>query len=95
MTTCPKCQHVRNSNDDPNVPEYQCPECGVVYKKYLAKLSESFADLPESNKEKKKKNPEANEANEHEDISVSTSTEEKPKSHPNPKLVLRQLWFDG
>lgn len=50
MVTCPKCNHLRSSNDDPTVPEYQCPNCGIIYKKYLAKLSEKFTDLPKSNK---------------------------------------------
>jgi len=31
---CPKCQHDRSDKDDPSIPEYQCPACGVVYAKY-------------------------------------------------------------
>jgi len=33
MTTCQKCGHTRTLNDDPAVPVYQCPACGVVYAK--------------------------------------------------------------
>jgi len=34
MTTCPKCNHVRNADDDSETPGYQCPNCGVIYAKY-------------------------------------------------------------
>lgn len=31
---CPKCNHQRTEHDDPLIPDYQCPVCGVVYSKY-------------------------------------------------------------
>jgi len=36
---CPKCGHQRTDNDDPNVPEGQCPACGIYYFKYLNQKS--------------------------------------------------------
>lgn len=33
---CPKCGHVRNAHD--TGPDYTCPQCGVVYAKYLEML---------------------------------------------------------
>lgn len=30
---CPKCHHTRTTQDDPLIPDYQCPACGVVYAK--------------------------------------------------------------
>lgn len=33
---CPKCQHVRSSEDDANIPPTICPKCGVVYEKYIS-----------------------------------------------------------
>jgi predicted RNA-binding Zn-ribbon protein involved in translation (DUF1610 family) len=34
ISTCPRCSYVRKPAD--TAPEYACPECGVVYEKYLA-----------------------------------------------------------
>lgn len=31
---CPKCQHERTAADDPAIPDYQCPACGVIYAKF-------------------------------------------------------------
>lgn len=31
---CPKCNHQRSADDDPTVPHYQCPKCGIVYAKF-------------------------------------------------------------
>jgi len=31
---CPKCGHKRRDKDDPNIPDYQCPACDVIYEKY-------------------------------------------------------------
>jgi hypothetical protein len=31
---CPKCRHERSDNDDPLIPDYQCPACGIIYAKY-------------------------------------------------------------
>lgn len=31
---CPKCNHERTSKDDPLIPDYQCPKCGVIYAKF-------------------------------------------------------------
>lgn len=33
ITTCPKCGYVRQPQDA--APEYQCPQCQVIYEKYL------------------------------------------------------------
>lgn len=33
ITTCPKCGYVRQPQD--TAPEYQCPQCQVIYEKYL------------------------------------------------------------
>ncbi len=33
---CPKCGYTRTQHDDLNTPDYECPECGIVYHKYLA-----------------------------------------------------------
>ena len=37
--TCPKCHHTRTTQDDPLIPDYQCPACGVVYAKVGRDLS--------------------------------------------------------
>lgn len=35
MTTiCPKCNYERTNSDDPAIPNYQCPACGIVYRKF-------------------------------------------------------------
>lgn len=34
MTTCPKCRYVRQPTDAS--PDYECPQCGVIYAKYRA-----------------------------------------------------------
>lgn len=34
ITVCPKCGYKRQSKDDHEVPDYQCPDCGVIYAKY-------------------------------------------------------------
>lgn len=34
MTTCPKCEYRRKPTDD--VPDWQCPRCGVAYNKVMA-----------------------------------------------------------
>jgi predicted nucleic acid-binding Zn-ribbon protein len=39
ITTCPKCGHTRSADDDPAIPEGQCPACGVFYFKYLNQKS--------------------------------------------------------
>jgi hypothetical protein len=31
---CPKCHHSRSAKDDPSVPDYQCPACGIIYSKF-------------------------------------------------------------
>lgn len=35
MTTCPKCNYTRQPGDQ--APDYECPQCGVVYAKYTPK----------------------------------------------------------
>jgi len=37
--TCPKCGHQRNANDDSEIPEGQCPACGIYYFKYINQKS--------------------------------------------------------
>lgn len=34
MLICPKCHHQRSPQDDPEIPETQCPGCGIFYAKY-------------------------------------------------------------
>lgn len=31
---CPKCGYERTDKDDPLIPDYQCPSCGIVYHKF-------------------------------------------------------------
>ncbi|MCK9606640.1 MAG: DUF3592 domain-containing protein [Methylomonas sp.] len=45
-TTCPKCDYTRQKSD--YAPDYECPACGIVYRKYLNKL----ANDPFASKEK-------------------------------------------
>ena len=33
LNACPKFQYVRSTNNDPEIPEYRYPNCGVIYKK--------------------------------------------------------------
>lgn len=35
---CPKCNHQRTAADDPSIPDYQCPACGVIYAKVGKKV---------------------------------------------------------
>jgi predicted nucleic acid-binding Zn-ribbon protein len=37
---CPKCGHERSDLDDPEIPDTQCPACGIYYFKYLNRKSE-------------------------------------------------------
>lgn len=32
---CPKCGHARSPQDDPNIPDGQCPSCGIYYQKFF------------------------------------------------------------
>ncbi|HTT08573.1 MAG TPA: hypothetical protein VMH34_07265 [Gammaproteobacteria bacterium] len=43
-TTCPKCGHVRSTAD--NVPDWQCPKCGIAYAKYQARLEDAPVNPP-------------------------------------------------
>jgi len=36
---CPTCNHARTSNDDPEIPDYECPACGIIYDKYKPKIN--------------------------------------------------------
>ncbi len=36
---CPKCGYQRTIADDPLIPDYQCPACGIIYLKYQQQLS--------------------------------------------------------
>ena len=40
MTLCPKCHYKRNKND--YAPEYECPNCGIVYEKYKGEPRKDF-----------------------------------------------------
>jgi predicted nucleic acid-binding Zn-ribbon protein len=41
MTTkCPKCDHQRSDRDDPQIPDTQCPNCGIYYFKYINRNSD-------------------------------------------------------
>jgi glutaredoxin len=44
MTTCPKCNYVRQPNDA--APSAQCPRCGVFYDKYKPKSAFQPVDQP-------------------------------------------------
>jgi len=39
---CPKCHHQRMPSDDPLIPDYQCPACGVIYDKITKNKSISI-----------------------------------------------------
>jgi hypothetical protein len=39
ITQCPKCGHQRGPLDDPEIPDIQCPACGIYYFKYLNQKS--------------------------------------------------------
>jgi predicted nucleic acid-binding Zn-ribbon protein len=39
ITQCPKCGHQRGPLDDPEIPDTQCPACGIYYFKYLNQKS--------------------------------------------------------
>ena len=56
---CPKCQHQRTHQDDPAVPDYQCPKCGIIYTKYLKKLSNQYPTAPTEKPAKTPQQPEA------------------------------------
>ncbi len=38
---CPKCGHQRTNTDDPLIPDYECPACGIIYAKYKPPVSQS------------------------------------------------------
>ncbi len=50
---CPKCGHVRTTDDQG--PDYACPNCGIVYAKYLEALHEktASADRTPANEQKR------------------------------------------
>lgn len=37
---CPKCGHQRSAVDDPTIPDYQCPACGIIYAKFTLQNSQ-------------------------------------------------------
>jgi len=45
VTTCPKCDYIRQPSD--TAPDYECPKCGVIYHKYIeaqrARMAEESA----------------------------------------------------
>lgn len=49
MRTCPKCGHVRTTQEDEFTPEWQCPACGVAYSKVAPKQHESIETCVEDN----------------------------------------------
>jgi len=42
---CPKCRHIRSENDDPLIPEYQCPKCDVIYAKFKTNKDSALANM--------------------------------------------------
>ncbi len=44
---CPKCRHPRTDQDDPLIPDYRCPACGIVYAKFGKTLSFTPKPKPE------------------------------------------------
>jgi predicted RNA-binding Zn-ribbon protein involved in translation (DUF1610 family) len=54
---CPKCGHERNSTDNPLIPDYKCPACGIIYAKYAKYNQPGFQSKhttePILNKDKK------------------------------------------
>ena len=42
---CPTCNHERNANDDPLIPEYQCPKCGVIYAKFKTEADNAIGNI--------------------------------------------------
>ena len=49
IITCPKCEYVRK--DIESVPDYECPNCGIVYAKYEAiRKSKYSSKRPTSSK---------------------------------------------
>jgi predicted nucleic acid-binding Zn-ribbon protein len=52
ITQCPKCGHQRGPLDDPEIPDIQCPACGIYYFKYLNQKSR----LPTPQAQPKKNN---------------------------------------
>jgi predicted RNA-binding Zn-ribbon protein involved in translation (DUF1610 family) len=36
---CPQCGYQRTATDDPSIPDYECPACGVNYVRYNLKLN--------------------------------------------------------
>lgn len=39
MIQCPSCGYVRKPEDAERAPDYECPDCGIVYAKYKPKAS--------------------------------------------------------
>jgi len=42
---CPKCGHERSDKDDPLIPDYECPSCGIVYAKYQQKIKQRSEEI--------------------------------------------------
>ena len=42
---CPKCAYQRTQKDDINVPDYECPNCGIIYAKYKPRQSETSKQI--------------------------------------------------
>ncbi len=78
MITCPKCQHTRSSDDDPLIPDYQCPACGVVYAKVMPKngrISQRIMENIKASSKPGNRSPAVFEAN------------EKPPALASPKRI--------
>lgn len=55
---CPKCGYKRTTNDDPLIPDYQCPACGIIYEKY--QQQSSTIRVPDNDKHQHQKpNPDS------------------------------------
>jgi hypothetical protein len=43
---CPKCRHQRSETDNLQVPDWQCPSCGIAYAKYKPEQRQRRPDVP-------------------------------------------------
>jgi len=61
--TCPKCNYKRNGTDDELVPDYQCPNCDIVYAKYKSPDQLKIESLERQLKEAEKNGSASDKAN--------------------------------
>jgi uncharacterized membrane protein YvbJ len=46
---CPKCGYQRTITDDQDIPEGQCPACGIYYFKYINQQNKKINSEPQDN----------------------------------------------